>query len=163
MDNPTSDGRWRRPEPPGSGTDANGLLAHPSEPGPQRDSQPQAGRPAYDGREQAGAPARPAGQASMAPGSVPSETSVRWGQRFPGHERELHALRRWLDGRGLLMVRELSVRCGARGDARGRVVWADITWDGPPVSAPTAQELAGLLTRLRTPRTSPSGRCQPLR
>lgn len=34
-------------------------------------------------------------------------------------------------GRGLLMVRELSVRTGVEGDHRGRTVWAEIAWDGP--------------------------------
>jgi Histidine kinase-like ATPase domain len=34
-------------------------------------------------------------------------------------------------GRGLLLVRGLSVRTGGAGDHRGRLVWADIAWDGP--------------------------------
>jgi serine/threonine-protein kinase RsbW len=38
-------------------------------------------------------------------------------------------------GRGLLLVSGLSVRSGVTGDHRGRLVWADITWDGP--DAPT--------------------------
>jgi Histidine kinase-like ATPase domain len=32
-------------------------------------------------------------------------------------------------GRGLLLVRGLSVRTGVTGDHRGRLVWADIAWD----------------------------------
>ena len=38
-------------------------------------------------------------------------------------------------GRGLLLVSGLSVRSGATGDHRGRLVWADITWDGPDAPA----------------------------
>jgi anti-sigma regulatory factor (Ser/Thr protein kinase) len=34
-------------------------------------------------------------------------------------------------GRGLLLVRGLSVRTGVCGDHRGRLVWADVRWDGP--------------------------------
>ena len=34
-------------------------------------------------------------------------------------------------GRGLLLVRGLSVRAGMTGDQRGRLVWADIAWDEP--------------------------------
>jgi Histidine kinase-like ATPase domain len=34
-------------------------------------------------------------------------------------------------GRGLLLVRGLSVRTGVVGDQRGRLVWADIAWTGP--------------------------------
>lgn len=37
------------------------------------------------------------------------------------------------DGRGLLMVNTLSARRGVTGDARGRVVWADILWAGQGV------------------------------
>ena len=37
------------------------------------------------------------------------------------------------DGRGLLMVNTLSARRGVSGDARGRVVWADILWAGQSV------------------------------
>jgi anti-sigma regulatory factor (Ser/Thr protein kinase) len=32
-------------------------------------------------------------------------------------------------GRGLLLVRGLSLRTGARGDHRGRLVWAEVRWD----------------------------------
>ena len=38
-------------------------------------------------------------------------------------------------GRGLLLVRELSVRTGVCGDHRGRLMWADIRWD-PVAAAP---------------------------
>jgi anti-sigma regulatory factor (Ser/Thr protein kinase) len=34
------------------------------------------------------------------------------------------------DGRGLLLVHNLSERTGVRGDHRGRTVWADVRWDG---------------------------------
>jgi anti-sigma regulatory factor (Ser/Thr protein kinase) len=34
-------------------------------------------------------------------------------------------------GRGLLLVRGLSLRTGVHGDARGRLVWADVRWNGP--------------------------------
>jgi len=34
-------------------------------------------------------------------------------------------------GRGLLLVTGLSLRTGARGDQQGRLVWADVRWDGP--------------------------------
>jgi anti-sigma regulatory factor (Ser/Thr protein kinase) len=42
------------------------------------------------------------------------------------------------NGRGLLMVNELSTRFGVCGDHRGRVVWADLPWpdDEPGASAP---------------------------
>jgi hypothetical protein len=39
------------------------------------------------------------------------------------------------DGRGLLMVNMLSLRMGVGGNARGRVVWADILWTGRDVSS----------------------------
>lgn len=39
-------------------------------------------------------------------------------------------------GRGLLVVRELSLRAGVTGDHRGRLVWADIAWD-PGTAVPT--------------------------
>jgi hypothetical protein len=38
-------------------------------------------------------------------------------------------------GRGLLLVRELSMRTGVSGDQRGRLVWADVRWED---TAPTA-------------------------
>jgi len=34
-------------------------------------------------------------------------------------------------GRGLLLVRGLSVHTGVTGDQRGRLVWADVAWDDP--------------------------------
>jgi anti-sigma regulatory factor (Ser/Thr protein kinase) len=39
-------------------------------------------------------------------------------------------------GRGLLLVRELSAQVGVLGDQRGRLVWADIPWDGHPWGRP---------------------------
>jgi len=36
------------------------------------------------------------------------------------------------DGRGLLLLRGLSVRTGVVGDQRGRLIWADIPWVGAP-------------------------------
>jgi hypothetical protein len=38
-------------------------------------------------------------------------------------------------GRGLLLVTGLSLRTGACGDHQGRLVWADVRWDGPPPAA----------------------------
>jgi Histidine kinase-like ATPase domain len=35
-------------------------------------------------------------------------------------------------GRGLLLVQGLSLRTGVTGDQHGRLVWAEITWNGPP-------------------------------
>lgn len=116
-------------------------------------------------------------------------------------------------GRGLLVVRGLSVRTGACGDHRGRLVWADVRWDataaagaatpdayeaairdgeaalarrfaGVPawfgrttlawwalpgedrlVTAPTAEDLAGLLHRLldTPPSLQPGATAQPHR
>jgi hypothetical protein len=42
-------------------------------------------------------------------------------------------------GRGLLLVRGLSARTGVTSDHRGRLVWADVAWDGPnaPARAPS--------------------------
>ena len=49
-------------------------------------------------------------------------------------------------GRGLLVIRGLSVRTGASGDHRGRLVWADISWDDTSITgvadAPDAREIA---------------------
>ena len=39
-------------------------------------------------------------------------------------------------GRGLLMVRALSVRTGVCGDHRGRLVWAEIAWTGDREAVP---------------------------
>jgi anti-sigma regulatory factor (Ser/Thr protein kinase) len=41
-------------------------------------------------------------------------------------------------GRGLLLVRGLSVRTGVSGDQRGRLVWADVRWEGMVSAAVTA-------------------------
>jgi hypothetical protein len=43
-------------------------------------------------------------------------------------------------GRGLLVVRELSVRMGVCGDARGRLTWADIRWDASVQAAMVAPD-----------------------
>ena len=130
---------------------------------------------------------------------------LRWRRLFPGHERELSALRRWLAsllperperddlltvanelasnaiqhtasgrgslfavevirypslvqvtvadrggpaephviedpdgerGRGLLLVRELSVRTGVAGGRQGRLVWAQVAWASPDPAEP---------------------------
>jgi len=48
-------------------------------------------------------------------------------------------------GRGLLLVRGLSTRAGVVGDQRGRLVWADVAWDGPHIacaSVPDRDEAA---------------------
>jgi hypothetical protein len=41
-------------------------------------------------------------------------------------------------GRGLLLVRGLSLRTGVCGDHRGRLVWADVLWEGMGPAAPEA-------------------------
>jgi hypothetical protein len=48
------------------------------------------------------------------------------------------------NGRGLLVVRGLSMRSGVCGDHRGRLVWADIPWADPaaPLPAPDPYEAA---------------------
>jgi hypothetical protein len=44
-------------------------------------------------------------------------------------------------GRGLLLVRGLSVRTGFTGDPRGRLVWAHIAWDNPaPPGHPPSED-----------------------
>jgi hypothetical protein len=44
-------------------------------------------------------------------------------------------------GRGLVVVRGLSVRSGVSGDQRGRLVWAHIAWDDPsPAACPPSQD-----------------------
>jgi len=44
-------------------------------------------------------------------------------------------------GRGLLVVRGLSVRTGVSGDHRGRLVWADVRWEGTvPAATATASD-----------------------
>lgn len=148
-------------------------------------------------------------QQSMARQSAPPELvpGMRWRRVFPGEERQLGVLRRWLasllpesparddlttvatelatntirhtasgrggwfaveitwhepvvrvavadgggpteprviedlsadQGRGLLLVRGLSVRTGASGDQRGRLVWADVRWEGMVPAAAAA-------------------------
>jgi hypothetical protein len=44
------------------------------------------------------------------------------------------------NGRGLLLVRALSVRTAFTGDAHGRTVWAEIAWDGPAPAASQGSE-----------------------
>ena len=41
-------------------------------------------------------------------------------------------------GRGLLLVHGLSTRTGVTGDEHGRIVWAEIAWDGPAPDADIA-------------------------
>jgi serine/threonine-protein kinase RsbW len=158
-----------------------------------------------------GTPDRASGVPQAPSGSA---DRLRWRQLFPGEERHLGALRRWLaslfppcparddvtavaselssnavrhtlsgrggwfavevtwygpvvrvavtdsgapteprviddpgseHGRGLLVVRGLSLRAGACGDHRGRLVWADVRWDAGAVvavAAPDAHEAA---------------------
>jgi len=138
-----------------------------------------------------------------------SEPGLRWRRVFPGEERQLGVLRRWLEallpecpargdvasvatelgtnaahtasgrggwfaveitwhrqavrvavadggapgaprviddlaaehGRGLLVVRGLSVRTGVCGDHRGRLVWADVPWgDGSAAESASSQD-----------------------
>jgi hypothetical protein len=47
-------------------------------------------------------------------------------------------------GRGLLLVSLLSLRTGTCGDHQGRLVWADIRWDGPGPVSGTARPRAAL-------------------
>jgi histidine kinase-like protein len=42
-------------------------------------------------------------------------------------------------GRGLLLVHGLSVRRGVCGDHRGRLIWADVLWNGPQSAAQAAR------------------------
>lgn len=145
---------------------------------------------------------------STSPAS-PLAPDLRWRRVFPGHERELSDMRRWLSlllldcpardsvlivatelgsnaiqhtasgcggwfaveiawhpsavqvavadcgspaephvidapagehGRGLLLVRGLSARTGHTGDQRGRLVWAQIPWDGPSPAVPASSQ-----------------------
>jgi anti-sigma regulatory factor (Ser/Thr protein kinase) len=46
-------------------------------------------------------------------------------------------------GRGLLLVRALSVRTGVNGGDQGRTVWAQIAWDGPDLATPTPAPPSG--------------------
>ncbi|MDP9850455.1 ATP-binding protein [Streptosporangium lutulentum] len=41
-------------------------------------------------------------------------------------------------GRGLQMVRHLSMRTGTAGDDRGRLMWADLPWESPSSELPAA-------------------------
>jgi hypothetical protein len=43
-------------------------------------------------------------------------------------------------GRGLILVRGLSARTGVAGDHRGRLVWADVTWDGPAAACASVED-----------------------
>jgi len=43
-------------------------------------------------------------------------------------------------GRGLLVVRGLSVRTGVCGDHRGRLVWADVPWGDAGAAAPASPQ-----------------------
>ena len=43
-------------------------------------------------------------------------------------------------GRGLVVVRALAVRTGVCGDHRGRLLWADIPWDGGGAPGPAASQ-----------------------
>jgi serine/threonine-protein kinase RsbW len=58
-------------------------------------------------------------------------------------------------GRGLLLVTGLSLRTGARGGQQGRLVWADVRWDGPPPAAgavmPTTAPARGRRRESRRP------------
>ena len=57
-------------------------------------------------------------------------------------------------GRGLLVVRGLSVRTGVCGDHRGRLVWADVRWGdmgaAEPMSPPSEQQLIALYAKLHS-------------
>lgn len=46
------------------------------------------------------------------------------------------------NGRGLLLVRGLSLRTGMTGDHRGRLMWADIAWDDGGGAEPDPYEAA---------------------
>lgn len=45
-------------------------------------------------------------------------------------------------GRGLLLVRGLSLRMGVEGDVQGRTVWAEVAWDGPDAATVSAAGVA---------------------
>jgi hypothetical protein len=65
------------------------------------------------------------------------ESTVRVGVADGGSPTEPHVIEDLAaeHGRGLLLVQSLSMRTGVTGDRRGRLVWADIAWDGPSVPA----------------------------
>jgi hypothetical protein len=46
-------------------------------------------------------------------------------------------------GRGLLLVRALSVRTGMSGGEPGRTIWAQIAWDSPDLATPTPAPPSG--------------------
>jgi hypothetical protein len=45
-------------------------------------------------------------------------------------------------GRGLLLVSGISLRTGACGDRHGRLVWADVRWDGPAPAPRAGRKIA---------------------
>ena len=55
-------------------------------------------------------------------------------------------------GRGLLLVSGLSLRTGVCGDQRGRLVWADLRWDGP---GPAAGAVMPRMAPAAAPREMP--------
>jgi serine/threonine-protein kinase RsbW len=57
-------------------------------------------------------------------------------------------------GRGLLLVRGLSLRTGVRGDRRGRLVWADCAY-GRPSPNPGTPSSRGTLAALSRPASIP--------
>jgi hypothetical protein len=64
-------------------------------------------------------------------------------------------------GRGLLLVRGLSVRMGVCGDQRGRLSWADVAWED--VSTETATPVPdGYEAAIRDGQAGPLVRSGPL-
>lgn len=61
------------------------------------------------------------------------ESAVRVGVADGGGPAEPHVIEDpgGEHGRGLLLVHGLSLRTGVTGDRNGRLVWADVAWDGP--------------------------------
>jgi serine/threonine-protein kinase RsbW len=72
------------------------------------------------------------------------EPAVRIGVADGGGPAEPHVIEDpdGEHGRGLLLVRGLSLRTGVTGDRHGRLVWADVAWDGPLL--PSSPAPAGL-------------------
>jgi hypothetical protein len=64
------------------------------------------------------------------------EPAVRIGVTDGGSPAEPHVIENPDDehGRGLLLVQGLSLRTGVTGDRHGRLVWAEVAWDGPPAA-----------------------------
>lgn len=61
-------------------------------------------------------------------------------------------------GRGLHMVKELSVRSGVKGDASGRTSWADVIWVVGPAPAPLQLMVSDITSApQRTPAGQPPG------